>query len=179
MLNLTRPRYLVPVHGDHKRIHLHAQLGEATGVDADRIFKLENGIPLDFHDGGARVADRVRSGMIFVDGLDVGDPTEAALRDRQTLATDGVLFVVATVSEQDGETVTPPEIVLRGVPELADRSGFERDLRACVEGSLDRAAADDVHELDLLEKALHEDLTSFVGRRLRRRPMILPVVVEV
>jgi ribonuclease J len=179
MLNLTKPRYLVPVHGDFKRIHLHARLGEATGIPPERIFKLDNGMPLDIDARGARLGSPEQSGMIFVDGLELGDPADAAIRDRRALASEGVVFVVATVSEQDGETMAAPEVVLRGIPALADEKGFTEAVRNQIENTLDRAADDDIHEVDLLEKLLHDDLARLVYKRLKRRPMILPVIVEV
>jgi len=117
--------------------------------------------------------------MVFVDGLEIGEPADAALRDRRALAAEGVLFVVATVAEQDGGTMAPPEVVIRGVPALAAMNGFIDELRDAVEESLDRAADDDVHEIDVLEKLLHDDLATFVFKRANRRPMILPVIVEV
>src|SRR5581483_4548778 len=86
MLNLTHPRYVLPVHGDHKRIHVHAELAEAVGVDPDRIFKGENGLPLEIDERGARFGSQERSGMIFVDGVDIGDPADVALRDRRMLS---------------------------------------------------------------------------------------------
>ena len=179
MLNLTRPRYLAPFHGDFKRVHLHSQLGQATGVPVERIFKLENGLPLDIDSSGARIGDKEQAGMIFVDGLDLGDPGDAALRDRRALAADGVLFVVATISEQDGATMAPTEVVLRGIPALDDEAAFVEELRNAVDDSLDRAADKDVRDFDVLEKALHDDLAQFVYKKLKRRPMVLPVIVEV
>ena len=116
MLNLVRPRYVMPAHGDHKRIHLHGQLAEAVGVRGDRIFKLENGLPLEIDERGARIGEAERSGMIFVDGVDIGDPTDVALRDRRMLSADGIFIVVATISEQDGSSVAEPEVIFRGVP---------------------------------------------------------------
>ena len=179
MLNLTRPRYLAPFHGDFKRVHLHSQLGQATGVPVERIFKLENGLPLDIDSSGARIGDKEQAGMIFVDGLDLGDPGDAALRDRRALAADGVLFVVATISEQDGATMAPTEVVLRGIPALDNEAAFVEELRNAVDDSLDRAADKDVRDFDVLEKALHDDLAQFVYKKLKRRPMVLPVIVEV
>jgi len=179
MLNLTRPRYLLPVHGDHKRIRLHAELGEAVGIPPERIFRGDNGIPLEVDANGARFGERVQAGMIFIDGIDIGAPTEAALRDRRALSADGVMVVVATISSQDGETLVDHEIVLRGVPLAEDEAAFTEDVRGAVDESLARAAENDVHEVDLIEKTLHDDLAEFVWRRLRRRPMILPIVVEV
>lgn len=179
MLNLTRPRYLFPVHGDHKRIRLHAELGEAVGIPPERILRGDNGVPLEIDANGARLGEREQAGMIFIDGIDVGAPTEAALRDRRTLSADGVMVVVATISAQDGTAVAEPEIVLRGVPFAEDEDAFVADVRTAVDESLARTDGKDVQEADLIEKTLHDDLADFVWRRLRRRPMILPIVVEV
>jgi ribonuclease J len=179
MLNLTRPRYVLPVHGDHKRIRLHAEMAESLGVPSENVFRGDNGLPLEIDADGARFGERERSGMFFVDGIELGDPTESAMRDRRALSTDGIMFVVATVSADEGDTVAEHEIVLRGVPIAEEEGAFIAAVREAIEASLDRAADDDVHEVELIEKILHDDLAEFVYKRLRRRPMILPVVVEV
>jgi ribonuclease J len=180
MLNLTRPRYVFPFHGDHRRLHLHAKLAESVGTDSERIFKGRNGLALEIgEDGGARFGEDVHAGMIFVDGVDVGDPDDVALRDRRTLSADGVFIVVATISSDDGSSVAPPEIIFRGVPFVEADDGLVEELRGVVESSLADAAADDVREVVLLQQDLHDDIAEFVYERLRRRPMILPVVVEV
>jgi ribonuclease J len=179
MLNLTRPRNVMPAHGDHRRIHLHGALAEATGIEPDRIFRGENGLPLEIDARGARFASKERSGMIFVDGVDIGDPTDVALRDRRMLSADGIFVVVATISEQDGSSVADPEVIFRGVPYPDDAEGLLDELRATVEASLGRAAREEIREIDLLQQVLHDDLAAFVYERLRRRPMVLPVVVEV
>jgi ribonuclease J len=179
MLNIVRPRYLMPVHGDHKRIRLHAELGEAVGMPPGHIFRGDNGLPLDIDADGARFGDRVRAGMVFVDGIDLGDLTEAALRDRRALSADGILFVVATVSQDKGDTLAPPEVLLRGIPIAEDHHQLADAIRDAIEDSLDRAADKDIHDVEMVEQLLHDDLAEFVYRRLRRRPMILPVVVEI
>jgi ribonuclease J len=179
MLNLTRPRYVMPIHGDHKRIHLHAQLADAVGIDPDDVFSGENGLPLEINERGARFVEPVQSGMIFVDGVDIGDPADVALRDRRMLSADGIFIVVATVSEQDGKSVAPPEVIFRGVPFIEQADELVEDIRAEVERSLEQAARDGTHEIDLLQQELHDDVAAFVYDRLRRRPMVLPVVVEV
>ncbi|HWK16224.1 MAG TPA: ribonuclease J [Solirubrobacteraceae bacterium] len=179
MLNLVKPRYVLPIHGDHKRMHLHAQLAEAVGIDPDDIFKGENGLPLEIDERGARWGNAEQSGMIFVDGVDIGDPADVALRDRRMLSADGIFIVVATVSEQDGESVVPPEVIFRGVPFIEQADGLVDEIRAEVERSLGRSAKDGLREIDLLQQELHDDLAAFVYDRLRRRPMVLPVVVEV
>jgi ribonuclease J len=179
MLNLVKPRYVLPVHGDHKRIGLHAQLADAVGIDPDDVFRGENGLPLEIDERGARFGEPEQSGMIFVDGVDVGDPADVALRDRRMLSADGIFIVVATVSEQSGESVAPPEVIFRGVPFIEQADELVDEIRAEVELSLGRAANDGVRETDLLQQELHDDLAAFVYDRLRRRPMVLPVVVEV
>jgi ribonuclease J len=179
MLNLVRPRYVMPIHGDHKRIHLHAQLADAVGIAPESVFQLENGLPLDIDASGAVIADREQAGMIFVDGVDIGDPADVALRDRRMLSADGIFIVVATVSEQTGESVVPPEVIFRGVPFIEQADDLVSDIREEVERSLTVSAREGVREIDLLQQGLHDDLAAFVYDRLRRRPMVLPVVVEV
>jgi ribonuclease J len=179
MLNLVKPRYVMPMHGDHKRIHLHGQLAEAVGIDPDNIFKGENGLPIDIDSKGARFGEHEQSGMIFVDGVDIGDPADVALRDRRMLSADGIFIVVATISEQDGKPVAPTEVIFRGVPFLEQADDLVAEIRDEVDRSLDHAANDGVREIDMLQQELHDDLAAFVYDRLRRRPMVLPVVVEV
>jgi ribonuclease J len=179
MLNLTRPRYVLPVHGDHRRLRLHGELAEAVGIPPEAIFRGENGLPLDIDADGARFGSREQAGMIFVDGVDVGDIEDVALRDRRMLSADGIFIVVATISEQDGRSVVPPEIIFRGVPFVAESDGFVAELRDAVDDSLARSADEEIREIDLLQDHLHDDLAEFVYERLRRRPMVLPVVVEV
>jgi ribonuclease J len=179
MLNLTKPRYVMPMHGDFKRIHLHAQLAESVGIDPDAIFRGENGLPLDIGARGARFGTQEQSGMIFVDGVDIGDPADVALRDRRMLSADGIFIVVATISEQEGKSVVPPEVIFRGVPFVEQADELIEEIRGAVDDSLARSADDGVREVDMVQQQLHDDLAAFVYDRLRRRPMVLPVVVEV
>ena len=179
MLNLVSPRYVMPAHGDHKRLHLHAQLAAAVGIDPDRVFPGENGLPLEIDGSGARFGEPEQSGMVFVDGVDIGDPADVALRDRRMLSDDGIFIVVATVSEQTGESVVPPEVIFRGVPFIEQADGLVQEIRDEVDRSLTRAKSDGIREIDMLQRELHDQLAAFVYDRLRRRPMVLPVVVEV
>ncbi len=179
MLNLTRPRYVMPIHGDYKRLFLHAQLAESVGIEPEAIFKGQNGLPLEIDDQGARFGEAEQSGMVFVDGVEVGDIEDVALRDRRALSADGIFIVVATVSGQDGRPLAPPEVIFRGVPFVADQDGIVDEIREAVEDSLERAAREEVREVSLLQELLHEDVAEFVYGRLRRRPMVLPIVIEV
>ena len=118
--------------------------------------------------------------MIFVDGVEIGDVADVAMRDRRMLSADGILVIVATVKEEDGSSVVAPEVIARGVPFLSEGDEpFLDQLREAVEDSLDRAAEQSVTEIDVLERFLHDDLAGFIYDKLKRRPMVLPVVVEV
>jgi ribonuclease J len=179
MLNLTEPRYVMPIHGDHKRLFLHGRLAESVGIPSEAIFRGRNGLPLEIDEYGARYGEEQQSGMVFVDGVEVGDIEDVALRDRRALSADGIFIVVATVSGQDGRSLAPPEVIARGVPFLADDDGAVDEIRETVEASLAHAARDEVREVSLLQEHLREDVAAFIYERLRRRPMVLPVVVEV
>jgi ribonuclease J len=179
MLNLVKPRYVMPFHGDFKRLRLHAQLAEAVGVPPENIFKGDNGLPLDIDGRGARFGEREQAGMVFVDGVEIGDMADVALRDRRMLSADGIFIVVATIAEQDGRSVAEPEVIFRGVPFLDEAGELVEEIRATVVGSLLHAAEEEIREVDLIQQALHDDLAKLVYDRLRRRPMVLPVVVEV
>jgi len=179
LLNLTRPRYVMPVHGDNKRLRMHAEIAESLGIPADHVFVGENGRPLEIDAGGARFADRVQAGVMLVDGIELGDPADVALRDRRAISHDGIMFVAVTVTAQTLDTVSDAEVVLRGIPLAGDEDALIADIRDVIEDALDRAADEELREIDLLQQILHDDLARFVYERLRRRPMILPVVIEV
>lgn len=179
MLNLTKPRYVMPFHGDFKRLRLHAQLAEAVGIEPEAVFQGDNGLPLDIDARGARFGAPEQAGMIFVDGVEIGDMADVALRDRRMLSADGIFIVVVTINEQDGSSVVDPEVIFRGVPFMDEADKLEAEIRDTVESSLKRAAKEQIHEVDLISQALHDDLAKLVYDRLKRRPMVLPVVVEV
>ncbi len=179
MLNLTKPRYVMPFHGDFKRLRLHAQLAEAVGVPPEDIFQGDNGLPLDIDERGARFGKREQSGMIFVDGVEIGDMADVALRDRRMLSADGIFIVVVTIAEQDGRSVSDPEVIFRGVPFLDEADELLEEIRSTVDDTLGRAAGDSIREVDQVQQMLHDDLAKLVYDRLKRRPMVLPVVVEV
>ncbi len=181
MLNLTKPRAVFPFHGDHKRLRLHANLAEAVGIDPDRIFTGRNGLPLEIDSSGASFGEEVHASMIFVDGVSIGEPDEFALRDRRKLSDDGVFIVVATISTDDGSQVASPEVIFRGVPfaEGAEATALAKELSEVVSETLAEAADEQVREVALLQQDLHDDIAEFIWKKLRRRPLVLPVVVEV
>jgi ribonuclease J len=179
MINLTRPRYVLPIHGDHKRLRLHAELAESVGVDPECVFQGRNGLALEIDADGARFGEDVHAGVIFVDGVNVGEPDDVALRDRRAISADGIFIVVATISTDDGAVVADPEVILRGVAFLEQADGLVEELQDLVEESLEEASDAGTRELHLIQEDIHDAVARFVYEKLRRRPMVLPVVVEV
>ena len=180
MLNLTKPRYVMPFHGDFKRLRLHAQLAEAVGVPPEDIFQGENGLPLEISERGARFGKREQAGMIFVDGVEIGDMADVALRDRRMLSADGIFIVVVTIAEQDGSSVAEPEVIFRGVPFIDEADELVDEIRATDRSHLEGGTqGGDPRSRPAHTQALHDDLAKLVYDRLKRRPMVLPVVVEV
>jgi ribonuclease J len=179
MLNLTRPKYVMPVHGDYKRIRLHSELAESVGVDSDRIFRGRNGLPLEVDENGAAFGEDIHAGVMYVDGVNIGEPDDAALRDRREISADGIFIVVATISNDDGSVVADPEVIFRGVAFLEEAGGLVEDLKDLVEDQLEDSAGAGKRENHLVEEDLHDAIGKFVWQRLRRRPMVLPVVIEV
>jgi ribonuclease J len=179
MLNLVKPRYVMPFHGDFKRLRLHAQLAEAVGVAPENTYQGENGLPLDIDERGARFGSAEQSGMIFVDGVEIGEMADVALRDRRMLSADGIFIVVVTIAEQDGRSMADPEVIFRGVPFLDEADELIEEIRSTVEDTIERAAKDRISETDVVQDMLHDDMAKLVYDRLKRRPMVLPVVVEV
>lgn len=181
MLNLTKPRYVFPFHGDNKRLRLHAGLAESVGHSPDSIFVGKNGLPLVIDENGARFGEDVHASMIFVDGVAIGEPDEFALRDRRKLSGDGLIIVVATISADDGSVVADPEIILKGVPAGDNGQGSRliEDLKQVVTDTLADAAEDEISEISMIQQDLHEDVAEFAWKEIKRRPLVLPVVVEV
>lgn len=179
MLNLTKPRFVMPVHGDFKRLRLHAELAASVGIPEKNIFQGRNGLPIEVDADSARFGDDIHAGVMYVDGVNIGDPDDAALRDRREISGDGIFIVVATISSDDGTVVADPEVIFRGVAFLEETDDLVEDLADLVEDSLEDAAKAGTREVDLLQEDLHDAIGKFVFQKTRRKPMILPVVVEV
>ncbi len=179
MINLTKPRYVMPVHGDFKRLRLHAELASAVGIEQANIFQGRNGLPLEVDGSGAGFGEDIHAGVMYVDGVNIGDPDDAALRDRRDISADGIFIVVATISSDDGSVVADPEVIFRGVAFLEEANDLVEDVSDLVEDTLEAAAKAGNREVHLIQEDLHDAVGKFVFQKLRRKPMVLPVVVEV
>ena len=177
LLSLLRPRAVMPVHGEFRMLAAHAQLAGEAGVPASNIVLAENGDVVELSRNGVRIVDEVETGIAFVDGLGVGDVHDVALRDRRRLSEDGVLIVVATVASSNGGEAGPTELIARG---FGDGTGPLLDeLRDEADRVLGDLLRNEIVEIKLLQEHLHDELGQLVYDRTHRRPMILPVVVEV
>src|SRR3954451_23788277 len=173
LLSLIRPKAVMPIHGEYRMQAAHARLAQEAGVPASSIVIAENGDVVELSRAGVRIADRVEVGVTFVDGLGVGDISDVALRDRRHMSEDGVLIVVTTLS--DG-AASHPELISRGFAESEELlAEMRQEAHEIVRGLL----ADDIREIKLLQEHIHDGIGQLVYDRTRRRPMILPVVVEV
>ena len=172
LLSLIRPKAVMPIHGEYRMQAAHARLAQDAGVPASSILIAENGDVVELSAAGARIVDRVEVGVTFVDGLGIGDISDVALRDRRHMSSDGVLIVVTTLSNG---SLSAPELITRGFgedEELLDE--MRQEAHEIVRDLL----ADDIREIKLLQEHLHDGIGQLIYDRTRRRPMILPVVVE-
>jgi ribonuclease J len=179
LLQTVRPRNLCPVHGEFRHLAKHAELASSVGIPEDRIFLVEDGDVLEVDGGGVRRGDRVRAGIVLVDGLGVGDVGPVVLRDRRVLARDGMVMCVVTIDSRTGEVLAGPDLISRGFV-------FEEESRDLLDEAADRVAdaldeleRDRVTDWAVIKKECRQALGQFVWERTRRRPMILPVVMEV
>ncbi len=177
MLGLVRPKAVMPVHGEFRMLAAHARLAREGGVPEEGIVLAENGSVVELTDGVPRIVDHIEAGVTFVDGLGVGDVHDVALRDRRHLSEDGVLIVVATLAGTNGGVAGQPELIARGFGEPGEE--LIEEMREEARRVLADLLEDNVNEIKLLQEHLHDGLGQLVYDRTGRRPMILPVVVEV
>jgi ribonuclease J len=176
VIGLVRPKAVMPVHGEFRMLAAHAQLAREGGVPAGSIVLAENGSVVELDESGPRIVDKVETGVTFVDGLGVGDVRDVALRDRRHLSEDGVLIVVATVGSNGAPPQGAPELIMRG---FGESEPLLDELRGESARVLDECLDQDITEIKLLQEHLHDELAQLIYDRTGRRPMILPVIVEV
>ncbi|MGH3330645.1 MAG: ribonuclease J [Nocardioidaceae bacterium] len=173
--NIVRPRNVMPVHGEIRHMRANADLARATGVPDDRVVIAEDGVVVDLVDGVAKIAGKVDCGYVFVDGSSVGDITETSLKDRRILGEEGFISVIVVIDSVTGKVSGGPEIHARGFVE--DDSTFDEITPAVIE-ALDRAVAEGVDDTYQLQQTIRRVVGRWVSSRHRRRPMIIPVVLE-
>jgi ribonuclease J len=173
--NIVRPRNVMPVHGEWRHLVANAELAVATGVPRDRVVVVEDGVAVDLVDGKAAVSGAVPSGYVYVDGASVGGADEGLLKDRRILRDEGFISVTVVVDSMTGKIIAGPEITARGFVE--DEVVFDDVMPQLVQ-ALDEATANGVADTYQLQQVIRRSVGGWLGRKLRRRPMIIPMVIE-
>jgi ribonuclease J len=179
MLNLMRPEYFIPIHGEYRMLRHHGLLAEAVGIPKENIFLLDNGDTVEIHNGAARKAGKIPAGNVLIDGLGVGDVGNIVLRDRKLLSQDGILVVVVTLSKQDGTIMSGPDIISRGFVYVRESEGLLEEANRIVTTTLHKLMSEKVNEWASLKTNVKDALGRFLYEQTRRRPMILPIIMEV
>jgi ribonuclease J len=180
MIETVRPQAFMPVHGEYRMLQAHARLAEAAGVPAHAVRIAENGTVIELDGDGLTIVDQVEAGTTLVDGMNVGSVRDVVLRDRRHLASDGVLIVVATIAADSAKPIAEPEVIARGFIEPSDDGRELLDqAREAVERVLAECQAHRTTEVHLVQQELHDALAELVSHVTGKRPMVLPVVVEV
>jgi ribonuclease J len=179
MLNLVRPKFFIPVHGEYRHLIWHARLAEEVGISPDRIFLAENGYVLEFSKERGAITGRVTAGRVLVDGLGVGDVGNIVLRDRKHLSQDGIFIVVITVSKETGTVIAGPDIVSRGFVYVKESEELLEEAREKLRDILKQCEQEQITEWGGIKSNVREVVGKFLYERTRRRPMILPIIMEV
>ncbi|MEC0231508.1 MULTISPECIES: ribonuclease J [Paenibacillus] len=179
MLNLIKPKYFIPIHGEYRMLRQHAILAESVGIPKEDIFMCDIGDTVEIQNGAARKGSKVQSGNILIDGLGVGDVGNIVLRDRKLLSQDGILVVVVTLSKQDGKILSGPDIISRGFVYVRESEGLLEEANRIVTNTLTKLMNENVNEWASLKTNVKDVLGRFLYEQTRRRPMILPIIMEV
>src|SRR5690554_2803020 len=179
MINLVRPEFLVPVHGEYRHLVQHARLAQELGVPAKNVFIAEIGDVMEFAPGYAAVAGKVPAGRVFVDGLGVGDVGSIVLRDRKQLAQDGILIVVITMDKDDNQILAGPDIISRGFVYVRESEDLLAEARQKVLSILLKNLKEGRYDWTEVKTEIRENLGRFFYEKIKRRPMLLPIIMEV
>ena len=180
MINLVKPKYFVPIEGNHSFLHIHAKIAEEAGIDPKNIFIADNGQIIEFTKLGARLTTKkIPSDYVFVDGLGVGDVSNIVLRDRKIMSDDGMIVVIATISGKTGELVHSPDIISRGFVYLKENKELIEQIRNKVRQILKTGNTENMANDMYFKNKIRNQIGQYLFQETERRPMVLPVVIEV
>lgn len=181
MMSLVRPQYFIPNHGEYRHLVKHAEIAQELGISKDNIFIIENGMVIEFSQDKVGRAGNVTSGKVFVDGLGIGDVGNIVLRDRRHLSQDGILVVVLTMDKQNGTVVAGPDIISRGFVYVRESEMLLEDARVEVTTALEKCQNQNTSSVEwsVIKTVVRDSLGSFLYERTGRRPMILPIIMEI
>lgn len=179
ILALTKPKYFIPVHGEHRHLVFHKQLAEKIGMADEDVFILSNGSVLEFDENGARVSGTVHSGKILVDGLGVGDVGNIVLRDRKLLAQDGLIIVVASVDSKTGQLISGPDIISRGFVYVREAEDIIDHVREVARESFEKCNKNGNSDWTTVKATVKNNISRYIYETTNRSPMILPIIMDV
>ncbi|MCZ8512242.1 ribonuclease J [Paenibacillus filicis] len=179
MLHLMKPKYFIPIHGEFRMLHQHGLLAESVGVERDRIFIVNIGEIVEIKNGTARKAGKVAAGNTLVDGLGIGDVGNIVLRDRKHLSQDGILVVVITLSKTDGKILSGPDIISRGFVYVREAEEMMEEANRLVGSTIQKLQTENVNQWNSLKSNVKEVLGRYLYEKTGRRPVILPIIMEI
>jgi len=179
MLNLVKPRYFMPVHGEYSKLLKHARLAEEIGMKSEDIFVSENGNVLEVSEAQAAIAGKVQSGRVLIDGLGIGDVGNIVLRDRKQLSQDGIVIVVVTIDKKTKTIAAGPDIVSRGFVYVREADDLMNGAKERVNANLEKCMENNIIEWNGLKNGIRDTLGKYLFEKTRRKPMILPIIMEV
>jgi ribonuclease J len=180
LLNILRPKYFVPIHGEYRMLVRHARIAIDLGVAPENSFVITNGDVLEIGASSAKLGAKVASGVVYVDGLGVGDVSQSVMRDRWSIGSDGIFLVVITIDRQTGQVVAGPDIVTKGFVPEEDAAGLiDRVRQRVLDGLADTQRGEHLAEVATIRDTIHDTVSAYLYERTKRRPMVLPVIMQV
>jgi ribonuclease J len=180
IINLVKPQYFIPIHGEYRQLKLHAEMAGAMHNSVGKVLMIESGDILEFDEMGARKAGRVAVGRVCIDSNSMGDVVEdLVIRDRRHLSEDGIVLPIIAINKLTGKVEAPPEIVMRGFSGSANEDGFLDQARQSVMNTLESSSDEEKGDYGMIKEKIRQDLKRFIVKNTSRRPLIMPVILEI
>jgi len=180
IINLVKPQYFIPIHGEYRQLKLHAEMAGAMHNSVGKVMMIESGDILEFDELGARKAGRVAVGRVCIDSNSMGDVVEdLVIRDRRHLSEDGIVLPIIAINKLTGKVEAPPEIVMRGFSGSANEDGFLDQARQSVMNTLESSSDEEKGDYGMIKEKIRQDLKRFIVKNTSRRPLIMPVILEI
>ena len=180
IINLVKPQYFIPIHGEYRQLKLHAEMAGAMHNSVGKVMMIESGDILEFDEMGARKAGRIAVGRVCIDSNSMGDVVEdLVIRDRRHLSEDGIVLPIIAINKLTGKVETPPEIVMRGFSGNTDEDGFLDQARQTVMNTLESSSDEEKGDYGMIKEKIRQDLKRFIVKNTSRRPLIMPVILEI
>ena len=179
MLTLMKPTYFIPVHGEFRMLHHHRLLAESIGVEPGNTFVLKNGDVVDIENSTARQTRKILSGDTYVDGMGVGDVGEIVLRDRKQLSEDGMLVIVLTLSKTERKIIQGPDTITRGFVYVKDSEDLLKEINRLVKKTVNDLQTENIRQWNVIKQSIKKSVGQYLFAKTKRKPMILPIIIEI